>query len=65
MNSKPSDFSRSFKPLLGTKKQSIARDLIKIDINGEIENDQKVVAEELTEYFSTVADDIRGSNTLT
>ena len=34
------------------------------DINREIENDQNVVAEELSEYFSTVADDIRGSNTL-
>lgn len=33
-------------------------------MNGEIENDQKVVAEELSEYFSTVTDDIEGSNTL-
>ena len=64
MNSKPSDFSKSFKSFLGTKKQSIGRDFIKIDINGEIESDQNVVAEELSEYFSTVADDIRGSNTL-
>ena len=35
-----------------------------IDIKGEIENDQNVVAEELSQYFSTVADDIGGSNTL-
>ena len=64
MNSKPSDLFKSFKPFLGTKEQSIGRDLIKIDINGEIENDQNVVAEELSEYFLTVADDIGGSNTL-
>ena len=36
IDSKPSDFFKSFKPFLGTKKQSIGRDLIKIDIKGEI-----------------------------
>ena len=64
LNSKTSDFFKSFKPFLGSKKGSAERDIIKIEINGEIEKDQNVVAEELSKYFSASADDIGGSNTI-
>jgi len=64
MNSKTSDFFKSFKPFLGSKKGSNGRDIINIEINSEIEKDQSVVAVELSKYFSTLADDIGGSNTI-
>ena len=54
MNSKPSDFSKSFKPFLERKKQLTSTE--------KIENDQNVTAEELSEYFSTVADGKSESN---
>lgn len=58
MNAKPRDFFKSFKPFLGTKKDSTGGDIIKIKINGDLENDQNAVSEELSKYFSTLADDI-------
>ena len=64
MNSKPSDFFKSFKLFLETKKDSTGGDIIKIKINGDLEKDQNAVSEELSKYFSTLADDIGGSNTL-
>jgi len=53
MSSKTSDFLKSFKPFLGSKKRSNGRDIINIEINGVIyiEKVQSVVAEELSKYF--------------
>ena len=64
MHSKPRDFFKAFKPFLGTKKVSSGSDIIQIKMNDGIERDQKVVAEEFSKYFATLADDIGGRNIL-
>ena len=57
----PRDFFRAFNPFPGSKKAPTGNDMIQIKVDNLIEKDQNVVPDELSKYFSTLADGIDGS----
>ena len=60
---KPGDFFKAFKPFIGSKNNSSKPDSnINIKLNGVVIKDQVRVANTLANYFSTMANDIGGSN---
>ena len=63
MNTNPKDFFKAFRTFMGTKKHFINGDQINIKSkNNTVITNQNAVADELSKYFSTLADDIGGTN---
>ena len=45
-----------FKPFLGSKGKRENNNMIRLEINGKIEEDRRTVAEEFATYFANMAD---------
>ena len=59
LNENPRKFFSTFMPFISSKGQK-ETNKIHLNIEGRIEQDQRIVAEEFADYFSTVADAIGG-----
>ena len=59
LNENPRKFFSTFMPFISSKGQKETNE-IHLNIEGRIEQDQRIVAEEFADYFSTVADAIGG-----
>lgn len=55
MQSKPREFFNVFKPFLGSKGKKCNNNMIRLEINGKMEEDQKKVADKFATYFSNMA----------
>ena len=64
LNSNPKQFYNTFNPFLNHKKDACAGNNITLNINGKLETNQETVAEHLADYFSTMADNIGGTDIL-
>ena len=64
LNSNPKQFYNTFNPFLNHKKDACTGNNITLNVNGKLETNQETVAEHLADYFSTMADNIGGTDIL-
>lgn len=64
LNSNPKQFYYTFNPFLNHKKDACSGNNITLDINGKLEANQETVAEHFADYFSTMANNIGGTDIL-
>ena len=64
LNSNPKQFYNTFNPFLNHKKDACAGNNITLNINGKLETNQETVAEHFADYFSTMANNIGGTDIL-
>ena len=64
LNSNPKQFYNTFSPFLNHKKDACAGNNITLNINGKVETNQETVAEHFADYFSTMANNIGGTDIL-
>ena len=56
MHNKPREFFNVFKPSLGSKSNRASNSMIKLEVDGKLEDDQRTVADGIAKYFSNMAD---------
>ena len=64
MNLNPKQFCNTFNPFLNHKKDACAGNHITLNINGKLETNQETFAEHFADYFSTMANNISGTDIL-
>ena len=64
LNSNPKQFYNTFNPFLNHKKDACAGNNITLTINGNLETNQEIAAEHFAGYFSTMANNIGGTEIL-
>ena len=64
LNSNPKQFYNTFNTFLNHKKDACAGNNITLNINGKVETNQETVAEHFADYFSTMANNIGGTDIL-
>ena len=64
LNSNPKKFYNTFNPFLNHKTDACAGNNITLNINGKLETNQETVAEHFADYFSTMANNIGGTDIL-
>ena len=64
MNLNPKQFCNTFNPFLNHKKDACAGNHITLNINGKLETNQETFLEHFADYFSTMANNISGTDIL-
>ncbi len=65
LKSRPSEFFKTFKPFLSGRKEQESNRVLRMEIEGKIQDNPQIVGDNLVLYFSNMGDNGKGSVTAT